>query len=296
MTNPIQVIYAPGTWGNCVRWMLDRFYEGTNFKGIDSPWDKDNRAHGFGQSEYNPKFKRAHQQICDAFVIDPDADKLVISFDPTEHMFIERCKFYRNPGMETEQNRYKMLISQADPAFIQKQFNGATHSKSVAKELMKIQFYDIGKHEWYNAMKEIKQIKEHYKLDINALFDIEKLSAHFENISIYYNLNLKIDDNVIVKVVEQIKNNFVVKTKDRYKMVLKAIKTGENLSCADLDILEQAYIEVTLEKEHGVIFPYGTTWFLDTDQINDYILTYPKYLKQMDQNKLPWHERGNIDK
>ena len=47
MTNPIQVIYAPGTFGNCVRWMFDRFTKGTNFKGIDSPWDKDHRAHGF---------------------------------------------------------------------------------------------------------------------------------------------------------------------------------------------------------------------------------------------------------
>ena len=54
---PIQVIYAPGTFGNCVRWMFDRFTKGSNFEGIDSPWDKDHRAHGFDDVDFNIKFK-----------------------------------------------------------------------------------------------------------------------------------------------------------------------------------------------------------------------------------------------
>ncbi len=291
----IQVIYACGTWGHAVRWMLDRFYKGTNFKDIDSPWDKDGRAHGFKGSDYNKKFKRGHQLAGRDDSPDPDADRIVISFDPVEHMFIERCCFYRNPGMEVEQDRYKVLISLADPAFIQEQFNGATQSKSVAKELMKIQFYDIALHEWYNTIKEMAQVKEYYQFDINSLFNEKKLAEEFFNISKRFNLNLNINDDVIKNVVEHVQNSFVVQTKDRYKIILDAVKTGKNLQCADLDIMEQAYIEMKLEQEHGVIFPYGTNWFTDTAQINDYILTYPKYLKRID-TKLPWHDRGKIDK
>ena len=47
ITTPIQIIYAPGTFGNCVRWMFDRFTMGSKFKDIHSPWDEDGRAHSF---------------------------------------------------------------------------------------------------------------------------------------------------------------------------------------------------------------------------------------------------------
>ena len=57
----IQVIYAPGTFGTTVRWMFDRFTKGSKLKSFDSPWDKDGRAHGFDDSDYNIKFKKGHQ-------------------------------------------------------------------------------------------------------------------------------------------------------------------------------------------------------------------------------------------
>lgn len=291
----LQVIYLPGTWGNTVRWMLDRFYKDSNFTHLDSPWDKDSRTHGFGQTQYNKKFFRGLPVTGSVFDPDPEADKILISFNPNDHVFIERCAFYRIPGMETEQNRHASLISSADPAFVKTQFNGATQSKSVAKELMKIRFYDIELHTWYNGMKDMMKLKEYYKFDINALSDYGKLITELSAISKRFDLHLDIDDAVIRNVVDVIKNQLVVLTKDRHKEILKAIRSGENLKCSECDIIEQAYIEVELEKQHGLIFPYGTNWFNDTSQINDFIQTYPKYLRDNDR-KLPWHERVKIDK
>ena len=291
----IQVIYLPGTWGNTVRWMLDRFYKDSNFSHVDSPWDKDMRTHGFKQTRYNKKFFKGLPIKGSVYDPDPESDKIIISYDPIDYMFVERCKFYRIPSMDTEQNRYQSLISLADPDFIKKQFNGPTHSKSVAKELLKIHFYDIELHKWYNEMNKMMQVKEYYQFDINALSDYNKLAYEFEQISKRFGLNLDIDSSVINNVVEGIKNEFVVLTKDRYKKILQAVKAGENLECNTCDIVEQAYIEVELEKEHGLIFPYGTNWFNDTAQINDFLQTYPDYLRKHDK-KLPWHERVKIDK
>lgn len=293
MTSPIQVIYAPGTWGNCLRWMLDRFYNGTNFADIDSPWDENGRAHGFKEQDFNVKFRRGHQQVGRHDSPDPDADKIVISFDTMDQVFVERCGYYRNPGWDTEQDRYKMLISLADPTFVKECFNGATHSKSVAKELVKIKFYDIDLHEWYNAIEKMKQVKENYNFDLSSFFGEQTLANELASISERFKLDLDISDSVIHNVVSKIQNSFVVQTKDRHKTILEAIKNKKNVRCADIDILEQAYIEMTLEKTHGIIFPYGTNWFTDTAQINDYIITYPKYFKQMDK-KLPWHKRDNL--
>ncbi len=101
MERQIQIIYAPGTWGNTLRWMLDRFTEGSQFKDLDSPWDKDGTAHGFDwDTDFNKKFKRGHQLDGRTDSPDPGANKVVISFEPKDLLFVERCGFYRNPGYE----------------------------------------------------------------------------------------------------------------------------------------------------------------------------------------------------
>ena len=89
----IQVVYAMGTFGMCLRWMFDRFTEGSNFKDIDSPWDQNHRVHGFEDDLFNKKFIRAHQYDITGRWNDSiyhDVDKVVISFDPKYLLFVFR--------------------------------------------------------------------------------------------------------------------------------------------------------------------------------------------------------------
>jgi hypothetical protein len=137
-----------------------------------------------------------------------------------------------------------------------------------------------------------------------SLWNNESLTNEFSKISEKYNLNLNINAKVINNVVEKIKDTHVVKTKDRANQILRAIDSKINLECKDLDIIEQAYVEVELEKKHdSVLFPYGSNWFDDTDQINEFLSTYPTYLKHMNP-RLRWYKNirnpfylsGQIDK
>jgi hypothetical protein len=288
---PIQIMYAPGTFGHCVRWMFDRFSEGSKFKDIDSPWDEDGRAHGFKDDDFIPgKFVRGHTVKGREDSPIQNIDKVILSFDPKDLIFVERCGFYRNPGMETEKDRWKNIIGLADASFVSKTFGGNVKSKSVAKELIKIQFHDMNNHKWWSTMNEFLSNKDHYQFDIYSLWNKESLINEFDKVSEKYNLNLNIDSNVIDNVVQKIKNTHVVKTKDRANQILVAIDSKINVECKDLDIMEQAYVEAELEKIHdSVVFPYGSNWFNDTDQINEFLSTYPAYLKHMNP-RLPWYK------
>jgi hypothetical protein len=311
---PIQIIYAPGTFGNCVRWMFDRFTKGSKFKDMYSPWDEHGRVHGFNDDDYNTeKFVRGHQVKGRADSPIPNTDKVVLSFDPKDIVFAERCKFYRIPGWENEKDRWKNIIELADETFVSKTFGANLKSKSVAKELIKIQFHDMYNHKWWSpmynhkwwsAMDEFLSNKDHYHFDMYSLWNNESLTNEFSKISEKYNLNLNIDAKVINNVVEKIKDTHVVKTKDRANQIIGAIDSKINLECKDLDIIEQAYVEVELEKKHkSVLFPYGSNWFDDTDQINEFLSTYPTYLKHMNP-RLRWYKNirnpfylsGQIDK
>jgi hypothetical protein len=303
---PLQVIYSPGCWGNAIRWMLDRFSKDSKFKDMDSPWDTDNRVHDYTKNDYMPIFKRSHQLIAKGSTHKPDptASKIIVTYDEKDTLWIERLGFYRNPGMETEQGRYKQIIKRSDAKFIKESFGMASDSKSVAKELLKIQFHDVSMHEWWNTMKQLMANDKHYKFPVYSILDESKLSNQLLDVSDTFGLELEIDKIVIKNVVEKVKSSLVVQTKDRVNRTMDAIENNNNIECGELDIVEQAFIETELEKVHdSLLFPYGTNWFSNTAQINEFLDTYPSYLKHMNP-RLPWynniknpyHVKNKIDK
>ena len=303
IAKPIQIIYAPGTFGNCVHWMFDRFTRGSKFAGLESPWGKDDRVHGFfGTGLFNERFKSSHQ-MTDGRSPDPTAYKVVMSFDESDLLFAERCGFYRNTGLENEKSRYERIINNADASFVKESFGDVTSTKSVAKELVKIQFHDVKNHAWWNAMKKFMRDRNHHQFALNSLWDHDRLNAELVKVSDKYDLDFEIDEKVIDNVVAKVKKSYPVMTRKRAHDVLDAIRTGTNIACDNLDIMEQAYIETELEKIHDcVIFPYGTNWFADTDSIREFLDTYPTYLKHMNP-RLPWYNniknpfylKGKID-
>ena len=302
--NPIQVIYAPGTFGNCLRWMLDRFSKGSNFKDLDSPWDQNGRAHGFENKDFKKEFVRGHQLDGRFDSPIPEANKVVINFKLNDLLFVERCGFYRNPGWDNEKNRYMNIIENANASFVKKSFGSVRSGKSVAKELLKIQFHDMQNHKWWNSAQKLMADESNHQFDLYSLWDHDKLIHELKKISDKHNLDFHIDEKVIHNVVEKVKSVYPVMTRNRTNTVLDAIVSETKMDCHQLDIYEQAFIETELEKTHdSLLFPYGSQWFKDTLEINEFLETYPTYLKHMNP-RLPWYNNiknpfyltGKIDK
>jgi len=219
-------------------------------------------------------------------------------------IFAERCNYYRAQDHEDDHERYSSIISRADQSFIKESFGTVSSSKNVAKELYKIQFHDIHKNVWWQAMEKMINDPTHHKFDLYSMWNDELLVKELTSVSCKYNLELNIEEKVIHNVVENVKTTYPVMTKDRAHQVLDAVVTRKNIRIDSLDIIEQAYIETELEKLHDcVIFPYGSNWFKDTDQVNQFLDTYPSYLKHMNP-RLPWYNNirnpyyltGHLDK
>jgi hypothetical protein len=303
MSKSIQIIYGPGTFGNLLRWVLDRFSPDTKLG--DSPWDKDNRVHENYSALWNPKFSNAHQLPykpgvdydkskdpslgVQFYSVDPSADKIIINHEGN-FLFQERCHFWRSPGRDTPEGQYKYFISLADQSFVEKTFGtNSKSSKYVAKELFKIQFHDWKNNKWWNAMTEYSKNETHYQFPITALWNLNQFVYELENISKKYSLGLSIDKDILSRIVGKIDRTYPVCTRTRAIDVLKAVQKNENIDCADFDIVEQAWLEVVLEKEHdSVLFPYGTGWYENSKQIREFLDTYPNYLKHMNP-RLPWY-------
>ena len=299
----IQIIYWPGTWGNTLRWLLDRFTANSKFKDMSEPWDEDGRVHGFNDSQYNDAYARAHQVDGKDDLL-ADAKKIVIGFGKKDFLFVERCLYFRHPDFDTPELLHKNVIRDADQSFVRKTFGDIKESVSVTKELLKIRFHDHTQINWWQNMTAMMDDENNHKFDLQAMWNKKKLGDELQKISDSIQLNLQIDQNVLDKVTGRVAGNYVVKTRNRANDIITAIANKDNVDCGDLDIVEQAYIETVLEKENdSLLFPYGTNWFADTKQINDFIYTYPKYLRHMNP-RLPWynnvknpfHLTGQIDR
>ena len=303
----IQVIYFPGTFGNCLRWLFDRFSDGSKFKNIDSPWDGNDRVHGF-EDDFMERFQIGHQvdhksSEFRSIELIEKADKIVLNFQDKDLPFALRCGFYRIPGNENETGRLTHIIDRADTSFVKETFGDNVCNKTVAKELLKIQFHDMQNHQWWTKMNEFKSDNSYHQFNMYALWDEDMLIKEINRVSQRFNLDLTVDQHVIDNVVKKIKSLYVVKTKDRATQVLDAIQDKINVPCEDLDIIEQAFVETELEKLYdNVLFSYGVNWFTNTTQIIDFLDTYPTYLKRMNP-RLPWYNniknpfylKGKID-
>ena len=288
--NKIQIFYHAGTFGNLLRWMLDRFSPLCKFKDQDDPWDSDNGVHG--EWDYQERFKRAHQ-VAIPYAnakIDPDADKIVISFRLDDLLFIERLNWYRVPGHKIANRGYQGFVKNFDQATLDRlSVSKDCDSEMVAKELFKMQLHDEFNHLLWNKIIGAMEDKNNHQFPIYCLWDEKSLAKELAIISEKYNLQLQLNKSIISNITANIGQHYVVKTKDRAKDVLNAITNKKELDCGNLDIFEQSFIEVILEKQNDkLMFAYGTNWFNNTKQIIEYMDTYPKYLKESNV-RLPWY-------
>lgn len=305
MQTKIQIIYHGGMFGNLFRFLLDRSlpYSKLKTKTITDIFTKKNNLHQ--PFEWSDKFSITHflsykdyphlierypeLRKKDITQPDPTAEKILITFNDTDEIFAHRCDFYRNPLLSNNfKNKIEEIILCAEQKFIIESYNNNHTSKIVAKELKKIEFH-ADENLWMKEYKKWQKDPSVYRFNIRCLFNKNILGEELHKISKHFDLKLEIDENWLENIVNKILNIEPVPTIDRCNQVLEAINNKKNIPCEDLDILEQAWIEVLLEKKQdSLLFPFGTNWFSTTNQINEFIDRYPSYLKHMNP-RLPWY-------
>lgn len=303
MQTKIQILYHGGMFGNLFRFLLDRSLPDSKLKTRTDIFTKENNLHQ--TFEWSDKFSNSHQlsykdyphllerypELIKKDTKQPDstAEKILITFDDVDEIFAHRCGYYRNPlFLNDSKSKIEEIILLANQKFVIESFNNAKPSEMVAKEIKKIEFH-ANKNLWLKEYQKFKQSSSIYQFNIRYLFNDDILVEELYKISKYFNLKLEIDENFLKNIVNKIINIEPVPTINRCNQVLEAVNNKKNIPCEDLDILEQAWIEVLLEKKHdSLLFPFGTNWFSTTNQINEFIDRYPSYLKHMNP-RLPWY-------
>jgi len=283
----IQLLYFPGTFGNCIQWCVEKFLPGSKITS-NIPWDENGRIH---QEDwpYHKLFQLCHHVHTPGGVAyDRNKPIVVVTFEENHFLLAERL-YYHRVILENKNE----FLKYKDHVWLKETF-GPNYDKSdaVIKEIYKL-FFHQKKNEWWDAMKAHMSDTKHFQFPLYSLLDVNKLEKSLVSLSNTFNLGLKIDRNVLGSIVSHVKSTKQISTLDRADTVLNAIKTNNHMVCKDLDLLEQAWIETKLENQQ-LLFPYGVQWFHDTQQIIEFIRTYPLYLKR--DHNLPWIDKQALTK
>lgn len=275
MQDTTYIVYHPGTFGNLLCFILDKFSGNEKFKKIQDPFDSDRRLHSI--NGYSGKFIPIHPDRSDSI----KNKKISITYKETQSLLIDRCEFYRNIGKEDSNKRYQSIIEE-NKQLVSEYFNlkESAEKKIVVKELLKLRYKNKKTSNFVNYSANLFDNKNNYMFPIECLINPTLFLDHLKEISQYTKIKFNIDIEYINFICDKISNISPMSTFDRANKIIDSIYSNHDLDCTDLDIVEQAWIENILEVKHkGLFFPYGMPFFSNTKEIKNIISTLPSYYK-----------------
>ena len=103
LNDQIQIIYHPGTFGNLIKFILDRSLPTSKLKKIYNPFTTEGNLHQ--NFEYGNKFVNSHQLSFKTHKslleknneLENTSKRILVTFDINDEIFIHKCEFYRIP-------------------------------------------------------------------------------------------------------------------------------------------------------------------------------------------------------
>jgi len=135
---------------------------------------------------------------------------------------------------------------------------------------------------WINS--NLKNNNDLYFFEVNKFFSLQSITNELKIISERFDLNLNLEELESIHI-EFMKRNKILNTQKYTEQVLDAVSNNRSMKIPDLDIIQQAYIYAKIEKNNDFItMPMTENFFIDTQEIIDYIKYYPEHYKAMNPN------------
>ena len=141
-------------------------------------------------------------------------------------------------------------------------------------------FSDIQNHGLITVDKKNREKKldnAHY-FPVDSFWDQTKFFEQIRIIGEKFKLDLKLDDSSVAIHQEFISLLPQLKTRNRAKDIITAIKENKDIDIQGLDLVEEAYIYSWMETTHNnILAPFTNRFFATTKEIIDYIRWYPHF-------------------
>lgn len=159
--------------------------------------------------------------------------------------------------------------------------------RSIARDFFKIMIIDRNNHQMVVESKNITgKIRDiDHVIDLKNFYDTDNFIIEMQELNNKMNLDLEIEQSAYDLHNEFISKMYTSRTYNRARQIVDAVKDGKFDTISGLDVVEEAYINATLEESFDfVIMPFVENFFQDTHEVLRYIENFPNHYKAMNPN------------
>ena len=306
-TRLVNIGFFGGCHGAFLRYFIDRFSKHT--PNIDSdPFMHNGTSHVPG-IKYSQRIKRytfedlMGQPVNNYDLVNKGEKQIIIKTDQRSIFYLTRLYFTRESDHELVSTpiydhgpEKGVLVCDNFKAYYGSKFEQLYKidlqtnkfvPHAIMRDFCKMQFVNIQSNPWLVKMdKVLSNIDENTMLISHTdLYNTDRFIQQMKIISDKLELELDLGPKAIEVHKTFLSNRKNHDTFDRVFDVIKAIQTRNNISCEDLDLIEQGYISAWIERRHDFIqSPFSRDFFKDTNEINEYIDCFPEHYKAMNPN------------
>jgi len=293
--NKIFILNSAGCHGHYLTYLIDRLCKNT-------PEIKDLPFNEIGNSHIYLKYS-GYAKFCDNTKyreMNFEGANIIKIIYPNDILYYERVAMNRAGDANRDLHNLHLDISflqRYNEKFykkIKKLYNISSNSipKFILRDAYKMGFLDwenqgslISSKEniaWIN--NNLKNNNNLYFFEVNKFFSLQSITKELKIINEHFDLNLNLEELESIHI-EFMKRNKILNTQKYTEQVLDAVSNNRSIKIPDLDIIQEAYIYAKIEKNNDFItMPMTENFFIDSQEIIDYIKYYPEHYKAMNPN------------
>jgi len=159
--------------------------------------------------------------------------------------------------------------------------------KIILRDFLKLTFLNPNNNRSFlNSKKTLKNINDKTVcINLSEIWNTEKFIKKMKEASDLLNLDLVLNEEAISLHKKFLSKRITHNTFNRVFEIIEYIKQKKYYDCSKLDMVEQAYLSMWIEKNNSFIqVPNTREFFKDTLEIVEYIEFYPNHYKAMNPN------------
>jgi len=300
----LNIVFAGGTFGNFLKWFLDKFSKKTPEISL-TPFNDIGTSHSLSKVSYSGLIQRYH-----ASFINDNKDEtqlpicLILPSTKKHYLYLKKAQWFRvgdkkispddlwskpigdlkDSGLKSQVENIIKLHNIKETAYF------TWIPKFVVRDWYKLEFLqpleDTYVYKWFQKLKNHSFFENQniYFLDLETFFSWESFLSELKKLDYHFGIDIDFDRQNEMKDIFD-KGLGLDSIRQDANLVTNILDNQSDASLEGLDVSMQAYIYAEIEKQHpGIMAPLTNRFFRDGDEIRQFIEYYPNWYRQKNPN------------
>ena len=299
----LNIVYAGGTFGNCLRYFLERFSNKTPDM-VGDPFTDTGTSHALRNKDFSGLIQRYHQ----SFINDNDGNTnlpicLIVPSTGKHYLYLKKAQWFRAGDFNISPDDLWSKAVGEMPEMIKEyamniiklyDIKDTAHftwiPKFIVRDWYKLEFLqdlkDTYNYQWFNTFKTQKffEGQKMFHLDLETFFDWNTFVENITKLNDMFDLALDFDRQAEMKELVD-KGLSLDSIRQEGNLAEDVLTNRSDLRVDQLDVATEAFIDAEMEKANPDIqMPLTNRFFRDAEEIRQFIEHYPNWYRRPNPN------------